>query len=153
MWAAPGRPGEPAPAGDYHRGRPAAGKQRRYLALARRVVQHHQDLPAGEQVAVHLRALVEALGYLRARHAERPQETLEHLHRADRMRGPAVQVGEKLTVGEMAGHAVRCVHRDAGLAHPALARDHHHRDGEPCSLPAAGSAADGSGSISARPGR
>ena len=101
-----GEPGEPAPAGDYHRGGPAAWKQRRYLALARRVVEHDQDLPVGEQVAVHLRPLVKALRYLRTRHAERPEETLEHLHRADRMRGPAMEVGEQLPVREMVGHAM-----------------------------------------------
>ena len=129
-----GESGEPAPAGDHYRCRPAAWKQRQYLALAHRIVEHHQHPPAGEQVAIHLRSLVKALGYLRARHAERPQEPLEHLHRPDRMRGPPVQVGEQLPVSEMPGHAVRGVHGNTGLAHSPLAcDDHDRRRGRPSS--------------------
>src|SRR5260370_31873263 len=56
--------GEPPPAGDYHRSGPAAWKQRRYLTLAHCVVEHDEDLPVGEQAAIHLRPLVKALWYV-----------------------------------------------------------------------------------------
>jgi hypothetical protein len=86
--------------------------------------------PAGEQVAIDLRALVQAHGYLRARNTQGTQETLQHVHRADRPRRPAVQIGEQLPVAELPGRAVRCMHRSAGLAYTALAGYHHdgHRD-------------------------
>jgi hypothetical protein len=99
--------------------------------LAHRIVEHHQNPPVGEQVAIHLCPLVKAVGYLRARHAERPQEPLEHPHRADRMHGPPVQVGEQLPVSEMPGYAVRGVHGKAALAHSPLACDDHDRRREP----------------------
>ena len=122
---AAGQPGEPSSAGDDDPGRRAAGQQRRYLVLARRVVEHDQDLAAREQVAVHLRALVQAVRYLRSRHPERTQEPVEHLRGPDRIGGPRVQVGEQLPVREMPRQAVRCVDGEAGLAYPALARDYH----------------------------
>src|SRR6266446_5585555 len=128
--------GQPPAAGDYHRRGPAARKQRRYLALTHRVVEHDQNLLIGEQVAVHLRPLVKALWHIRAWYAERPEETLEHLHRADRMRGPAVEVGEQRPAREMLSHAVRRVYGDAGLAHSPLTDDHHDGHREPGLLPA-----------------
>ena len=112
-----GQAGEPAAAGDRSPPRPPLpGSSGDTWLSPTASSSTTRILPAGEQVAVHLRPLVQALGYLRARHAQRPQEPLEHLHRADRMRGPAVQVGEQLPVAEMTGHAVRGVHGDAGLA-------------------------------------
>ena len=126
-----GQSAEPAPAGDQHRGGAAAWKQRGNLALVRRVVQHDQHPAVGQQVAVRLGALVQAVRYLRARYAQRPQKPLEHLHRAHRMGGTGVQVSEQLPVAERPGHAVRRVHGQAGLAHAALTGNHHHRDREP----------------------
>src|SRR5580692_6377353 len=95
--------GEPPPAGDYHRGGPGAWKQRRDLTLTRGVVEHDQDLPVGEQVAIHLRPLVKALWYVGTRYAERSEEPLKHPHRTDRVRGPSVEVGIQLPVREMVG--------------------------------------------------
>jgi hypothetical protein len=43
------------------------------------------------------------------------------------VRGPGVQISEQLPVAEQPGHAVCRVHGQAGLAHAALAGDHHHR--------------------------
>src|ERR1017187_1530310 len=123
--------GEPPPAGDYHPRGPAAWKQRPYLTLTHRVVEHDQDLPVGEQVAIHLRPLVEAFWYIRTRYAERPEKALEHLHRADRIRGPSVEVGEQLPVREIVGHAMGCVYRKAGLAYSPLTHDHHHGHRKP----------------------
>jgi hypothetical protein len=123
--------GEPAPAGDQHCRAAPSRKQRRYLALADRIVEHHQDPPAGQQVAIDLRALVQALRYLRAWYAQRAQEPLEYVHRAARIRRPVVQAGEQLPAAELPGRAVRCMYGSAGLAHSALAGDHHDGDREP----------------------
>jgi hypothetical protein len=111
------QPAQPLPTGNDYRRRASAGEQRRYLALTCRVVEHYQHLAVGEQVPVHFRALVQALRDLRARHAQRPQEPVEDLHRADRMPGARVQVREELPVRELPGHAVGHVDSQAGLAH------------------------------------
>src|ERR1700722_13856665 len=116
---------EPSPAGDQHPRRPAPREQRRYLTPALRVVEHDQDLPVGEQVAIYLRPLVKALWHVRTRYAERPEKALEHLHRADRMDGSAMKVGEQQPVRELVSQAVGCMHANTRLAYAALAHEHH----------------------------
>ena len=121
---APGQGGQPPPTGYDHRRCPSAGEQRRDLALARRIVEHDQDLAVADQVAVYLRALVQAIGYRRNRMPNARR------NRSSTCSGPTgcevPRAGRRTAARRGSGRpAMRGVHRDAGLAHSSLARDHH----------------------------
>ena len=116
--------GQRVAAGDQRQAAGAAGQQRAYLLGAGRVVQHHQDAPVGQQVAVQRGRLVHAGRYPVGRYPERPQEPGQRVDRPDRRGGgePA-QVHEQLPVRELVADPVRPVHGQCRLAGPGGTRD------------------------------
>ena len=66
--------GQPVPGGDQGETATAAGQQRPNLLRAVRVVQEHEQTPAGEQTAVEAAGLVDLRRDLLGRHPERTEK-------------------------------------------------------------------------------
>ncbi len=123
------RHGQAAAAGDQHQAVRPVGQQRPDLVGVRGVVQHHERAQPGQPLPVEGGAPVEVVGDPLARHAEQPEEPVEHGGRVGGRLGQvgveAAQVDEQhLVPRAVAGQDVTRVDREAGLADPGHALDH-----------------------------
>ena len=120
---------EAGPAGHQHRAARAARQQRPDLAFADRVVEHHQNPPSVQPHAVQGGAFGQPIRDDAAVHAQGPQQPVEHLGRIGWLPAHAAQVQVQLPVRELPLDLVGDVHRQRGLAHPALAGHRRNHDG------------------------
>ncbi len=125
------QPGQLVPAGDQNETSGCARQQGSDLVGVGRVVQQHQHPLTGQDAAVRRGGLLQVDRDVLRRNPQRRQEPRHGVDRAQRRpERIAAQVDVQLTAREPVAHAVRPVHRQRRLAHPAGTRDggdHHGR--------------------------
>ncbi len=116
--------GQPPPGGDQHQAAPCARQQRPDLLAVSGIVQHQQQLPAGQPVPPQPGPRLQVGRDLAGRNPDSQQQAGERIGRANwpTTRGVPMQRQEDLPAPEAAGQRVRGVHSERGLAdagHPA----------------------------------
>ena len=111
--------GQVPAAGNQHQAPAGAGQQRQDLLAAGRVIQHQQQLPAGQPVPPQRHPRLGPGRDLRGRDPGRQQQAGQRVGRVDRLLpgGVPVQRQEDLPGREPVRQPVRGVHRERGLAH------------------------------------
>ncbi len=148
-------PGQRRPGGHQCRAGRRPRQQRPHLGLVDRVVQHDQDPPVRQQVAVEVDPVVHGGRNRPTGHAEPAQQPVQGGGGFDGLLLAATQVQVELPVRKRVPHDVRAVHSERSLAHSTGTRDRPGPAGpqprrEPLNLVgAAGEVAHGGG----QPGR
>ena len=123
--------GQVPPAGDQHQAAAGTGQQRPDLVAAGRVIEHQQQLLAGQPVPPQRHPRLQPRRDLRGRHPRGQQQAGQRIGRVDRPLpgGVPVQRQEDLPGREPRRQPVRGMDRERGLAdpgHPADRVDPHH---------------------------